>query len=58
MLSRELKEDLLAACKLHERAVSDYARCLEFNQIMANLMERLEEENEGVDGYDEVRGGA
>ena len=44
MLPNELAKELAAACKLHERAVSDYASCVEFNRLMANLLDRLEDE--------------
>jgi len=45
MLPDDLEKDLLRAAKLHERAVSDYASCVEFNRLMADLLDRLEEED-------------
>ncbi len=38
----DIKSDLKKAVTLHQRAVSDYAKCLEFNRIMADLLDRLE----------------
>jgi hypothetical protein len=47
MLKQNLPEGILTefkkAAALHQRAVSDYAKCLEFNQIMANLFTTLED---------------
>ncbi len=41
-LPEDIRLDLKEAAALHRRAVSDYAKCLEFNKIMANLLDRLE----------------
>ena len=46
MLSDDLKKELLLAAGLHERAVSDYAKCVEFNRLMAGLLDRLEENDQ------------
>ena len=40
-----IKQDLQKACSLHERAVSDYAKCVEFSKLMSDLLERLEDRN-------------
>ncbi len=45
-LKEKLANDLLKACRLHERAVSDYARCVEFNRLMADLLDRLEDDED------------
>ena len=42
-LTPELKKKFDNAAALHQRAVSDYAKCLEFNRIMANLLNDLED---------------
>lgn len=42
-LPDEIKLELKNAAALHQRAVSDYAQCLEFNKIMANLLDKLED---------------
>jgi len=42
-LPDDIEKDLKHAADLHQRAVSDYAKCLEFNQIMADLLSRLED---------------
>ena len=42
-LTDDIKRDLKNASLLHQRAVSDYAKCLEFNKIMANLFTTLED---------------
>ncbi len=42
-LPDEIKIELKNAVELHQRAVSDYAKCLEFNKIMANLLDKLED---------------
>jgi plasmid stability protein len=46
-LPDDLDKDLKHAACLHQRAVSDYEKCLEFNKIMADFLSRLEDcENE------------
>ncbi|MBN2809798.1 MAG: hypothetical protein JXR80_09930 [Deltaproteobacteria bacterium] len=42
-LPEDIRKDLDRACALHQRAVSDYAQCLEFSKIMAELLSRLED---------------
>ena len=42
-LPDNLDKDLKHAACLHQRAVSDYEKCLEFNKIMADLLSRLED---------------
>jgi hypothetical protein len=43
-LPEELRRDLQRARSLHDRAVSDFSQCVEFNRLMAALMCRLEDE--------------
>lgn len=42
-LPDDIKKDLGKACALHQRAVSDYAKCVEFSKIMSDLLSRLED---------------
>lgn len=39
----EIKKELKRACTLHQRAASDYAKCVEFNKTMSDLLSRLED---------------
>jgi len=39
----DIRKDLEKACVLHQRAVSDYDKCLEFNKTMSDLLARLED---------------
>ncbi len=39
----DIKRDLEKACILHERAVSDYALCMEFSKLMSDVLARLED---------------
>ena len=39
----DIKKDLECACALHQRAVSDYAKCVEFSKIMSDVLVRLED---------------
>lgn len=39
----DIKRDLEKACILHERAVSDYAQCMEFSKLMSDVLARLED---------------
>ena len=39
----DIKKDLGKACNLHQRAVSDYEKCVEFSKIMSDLLSRLED---------------
>jgi predicted house-cleaning noncanonical NTP pyrophosphatase (MazG superfamily) len=39
----DVANDLNKACALHQRASSDYKKCLEFNKLMSDILERLED---------------
>lgn len=39
----DIKKDLEKAQHLHERAVSDYAQCMEFIKLMSDILARLED---------------
>lgn len=39
----DIKTDLEHACALHQSAVSDYAKCVEFSKIMSDVLVRLED---------------
>ncbi len=39
----DIKKDLEKAALLHQRAASDYAKCVEFNKLMSDLLGRLED---------------
>ena len=39
----DIKIDLEKACALHQRAVSDYEKCMEFSKLMSELLARLED---------------
>jgi hypothetical protein len=39
----DLKADLEKAALLHQRAASDYEKCVEFNKLMSDLLGRLED---------------
>lgn len=47
----EIRKDLKRARALHDRAVSDYDKCLEFNQLLSAVLVRLEDA-----GYDRTAG--
>ena len=38
-----IRKDLETARSLHQRAVSDYSQCLEFNKIMSEVLAKLED---------------
>ena len=38
-----LRKDLGNACALHQRAVSDYEKCIKFSKIMSDLLSELED---------------
>ena len=38
-----IREDLEKAACLHQRAASDYEKCVEFNKLMSDLLGRLED---------------
>jgi len=42
-IPQDIKEDLAKAAILHQRASSDYEKCLEFNKLMSGLLGRLED---------------
>lgn len=39
----DIKKDLENAATLHQRATSDYNKCVEFNKTMSNILARLED---------------
>lgn len=39
----DIKKDMEKACGLHQRATSDYEKCVEFNKLMSDLLTRLED---------------
>lgn len=43
-LPNDIQQDLEKACILHQRATSDYEKCIEFNKLMSGLLARLEDE--------------
>ena len=43
-LPENIQKDLEKACVLHQRATSDYEKCVEFNKLMSGLLARLEDE--------------
>ncbi|MBA3014804.1 MAG: hypothetical protein KKD63_09260 [Proteobacteria bacterium] len=43
IIPHDIKEDLKTATILHQRAASDYEKCLEFNKLMSDLLGRLED---------------
>lgn len=42
-IPQAIKEDLEKAANLHQRASSDYEKCVEFNKLMSDLLGRLED---------------
>jgi hypothetical protein len=42
-LPDDIQEGLEKACSLHQRATSDYAKCVEFNKLTSDLLGRLED---------------
>ena len=42
-LPEDIQKDLEKACSLHQRATSDYAKCIEFNKLTSDLLGRLED---------------
>lgn len=42
-LPEDIQQDLEKACSLHQRATSDYEKCLEFNKLTSGLLGRLED---------------
>jgi len=43
-LPDNIQKDLEKACNLHQRATSDYEKCVEFNKLTSDLLARLEDE--------------
>ncbi len=39
----DIIKDLEKACGLHQRAVSDYAKCVEFSKLMSDILARVED---------------
>jgi len=39
----DIKKDLEKAASLHQRASSDYEKCVEFNKLMSDVLGRLED---------------
>ncbi|MCX5869969.1 MAG: hypothetical protein NTY00_04885 [Deltaproteobacteria bacterium] len=44
-IPEDVQTDLEKACTLHQRASSDYKKCMEFNKLMSDLLGRLEDAN-------------
>lgn len=42
-IPEDIIRDLERACQLHQRTVSDYAKCVEFSKLMSELLARLED---------------
>ncbi|MEW6490407.1 MAG: hypothetical protein AB1578_21165 [Thermodesulfobacteriota bacterium] len=42
-LPHDVRSGLARAREIHDRAASDYAKCLEFNALLAGLPDRLED---------------
>ena len=43
-LPDNIQKDLEKACNLHQRATSDYQKCIEFNKLTSDLLTKLEDE--------------
>lgn len=39
----DIKKDLEQAVSLHQRATSDYSKCMEFNKTLSDILGRLED---------------
>jgi len=39
----DIRKELGIACSLHQRAVSDYSQCIEFNKLMSDILVKLED---------------
>lgn len=39
----DIRRDIEKAVSLHQRATSDYQKCLEFNKLMSDILGRLED---------------
>ena len=42
-IPKDIKEDLEKAASLHQRASSDYEKCVQFNKLMSDILGRLED---------------
>ena len=42
-IPEDIRKDLERAVELHKRTSSDYAKCVEFNRLMSDLLGRLED---------------
>ena len=42
-IPQDIKKDLELAASLHQRASSDYEKCVQFNKLMSDLLGRLED---------------
>ena len=42
-LPQDIEDDLEKAASLHQRASSDYEKCVEFNKLMSDILGRLED---------------
>jgi hypothetical protein len=42
-IPQDIQTDLEKAAMLHQRASSDYEKCLEFNKLMTDILARLED---------------
>ena len=42
-LPDNIQKDLEMACVLHQRATSDYQKCIEFNKLTSDLLARIED---------------
>ena len=42
-LPDNIQKDLEKACTLHQRATSDYQKCIEFNKLTSDLLARIED---------------
>lgn len=43
IIPEDIRADLEKAALLHQRATSDYDKCVEFNKLMSALLDRLED---------------
>jgi hypothetical protein len=39
----DIIKDLEKACALHQRAVSDYVKCVEYSKLMCDILARVED---------------
>jgi len=43
IIPKDIRKDLEKAAGLHQRATSDYDKCVEFNKLMSEVLGRLED---------------